>query len=299
MSINCYSSVNEAIKGCFGDNTTIAKSSGTMRGGISSATPLSLSDGRTVICKTNSIGKSGFFDAEEEGLNAIARTGTVRTPGLYCKGTDRKAGISFLMMEYIEPGRDNKETWVRLGHGFAQMHLADASGFVAGGRYGFPHDNYIGATPQINSPKDSWIDFFRECRLLPQIKMASRTLETRDVKGAERILDRLDEYLYEPERPSLLHGDMWGGNHLVDKNGGPVLIDPAAYVGHHEADLAMTDMFWPMPGQFYGSYHEMIPEEPGFKDRREIYNLYHWLNHLNLFGSSHLPQVLRIIRYYS
>ena len=299
MPISNHSSVNEAIRAFFGNDVNIEKSSGSIRGGISSATPLTLSNGKRVICKTNTVNNAGFFDAEEEGLDAIARTGAVRTPKLYCKGVDREAGISFLIMEYIEPGRDTGDTWVMLGHDFAHMHLAHTSNFVTGGKYGFPHDNYIGATPQINSPKDSWVDFFRECRLRPQLKMAGRALDSKDIKAAERLLYRLDDYLFEPEHPSLLHGDMWGGNHLVDRTGRAVLIDPAAYVGHSEADLAMTDMFWPMPGKFYEAYHEIIPEVPGFKDRREIYNLYHWLNHLNLFGSSHLPQVLRTIRYYA
>ena len=299
MLIKVDSSVNEAVKACFGNEISVINNAGTIRGGISLATPLSLSNGLVVILKTNSIKNEDFFEAETEGLHAIASTETVRTPKLFCRGKDEEKGISFLMMEYIETGRETKETWIRLGHEFADMHLADTKSFVPGGRYGFHHDNYIGATPQINTPGESWIDFFRECRLIPQLKMASHYLETRDMKAADRLLEHLDDYLYEPERPSLLHGDMWGGNHLIGKEGKAVLIDPAAYVGHSEADIAMTDMFWSLPGSFYDAYHEKIPAEPGFKDRREIYNLYHWLNHLNLFGTGHLMQVLRIIRHFA
>ncbi len=294
-----YSSVNEAVHGCFGPDTNIEKSSGTIMGGISSVKILSLSNGMTVLLKTNSIRNAGLFDAEEEGLDAIAGTGAIRTPKLYCKGTDSGAGISFLMMEFIETGRPQKDTWTVMGSEYADMHLADATRYVPGGRYGFAHDNYIGSTPQINTPGSSWIDFFRDCRLIPQINMAKHSLSTGDIDNAYRLLERLDDLLTEPEHPSLLHGDMWGGNHLVDTSGRVVLIDPAAYVGHAEADIALTEMFTPLPGDFYDAYHEKIPAQPGYKDRKEIYNLYHWLNHYNLFGGSHLLQVKRILQYFS
>ena len=251
--------------------------------------------GKKYFLKTNTIGNRSCIDAEEEGLNAIARTQTIATPEIYCKGTDRSKGISFLMTELIEEGTKRDDTWIRMGHEFADMHMADASGFVSGGKYGFLHDNYIGATKQINTPKDGWIDFYRECRLEPQVRMAGSALDPY-MKDIIRLMDRLDDLLTEPESPSLLHGDMWGGNHLVGPDGSVVLIDPAAYVGHAEADMAMTVMFSPLPRDFYRGYHEKIPVEDGYEDRKDVYNLYHFLNHFNLFGGSYLAGALRIVR---
>ena len=151
----------------------------------------------------------------------------------------------------------------------------------------------------INTPKDKWVDFFRECRLEPQIKMAEHAFSPSVLKQVISLLDRLDDYLSEPAAPSLLHGDMWGGNHLVKKDGKVILIDPAAYVGHAEADLAMTQMFQPMHRDFYEGYFEINPRMDGYEDRREIYNLYHMLNHYNLFGGSYLTSAYHTIAYYA
>ena len=104
--------------------------------------------------------------------------------------------------------------------------------------------------------------------------------------------------MIEPKFPSLLHGDLWSGNAMPDRKGKPMLIDPAVYVGHHEADLAMTELFGGFPSTFYNAYYEIIPKESGYEDRRDIYNLYHLLNHLNLFGKSYLASVRRILRHY-
>lgn len=290
-----YGSVADAIKGCFGHDVRIENSSGIISSDINSAKTLRLSNGHTVFLKMNSMANYSFFEAEAEGIEAIARTGAVKTPKLYAMGRDPELGVSFLMMELIEGGRPGRDTWTRFGRSYAEMHLADTSEFVEGGRYGFLHDNYIGATRQINRPKDSWIDFFRECRLEPQFKMAQKYLDVQTIKDSISLMERLDSFLGEPEHPSLLHGDMWGGNHLIDGEGMGVLIDPAVYVGHSEADIAMTYMFNPMPRDFYEGYYERIPKEEGFEDRREIYNLYHWLNHLNLFGESYLMPVVRIV----
>ena len=164
---------------------------------------------------------------------------------------------------------------------------------------GFLHDNYIGASVQVNLPKDNWIDFFRECRLEVQIKMAEKSLDSDVLKSAGKLLEKRDRYLEELSKPSLLHGDMWGGNYLFDAAGQAVLIDPAAYVGHAEADIAMTELFRPMPRAFYEAYYEIIPQEEGYRDRKELYNLYHILNHFNLFGYAYYDDAVRIIRRYA
>nr|MCR4612057.1 fructosamine kinase family protein [Lachnospiraceae bacterium] len=280
MSIKSYNSLDEAIKNSFGQNVKIETTIRGARSDINTTDILNLSNNKKVFLKSNSYGNSSFFDAEAEGIEAIAKTNTIATPKLYCKGTDKKLNISFLIMEIIEQGGRSNDAFSELGSSFAKMHLANAEDFVSGGRYGFLHDNYIGATPQINSPKDTWIDFYRECRLEPQFRMAGDGVK-HILKNIHKLLDRLDDLLIEPDKPALLHGDMWGGNHLFNKEGIPVLIDPAAYVGHSEADLAMTEMFSPFPRAFYHSYFEVIPCDTGYQDRKAIYNLYHYLNHYN------------------
>ena len=162
-------------------------------------------------------------------------------------------------------------------------------------KYGFVADNYIGAAIQINTPKKSWVEFFRECRLLPQLRMADRYLDTGLRRKADRLLAHLDRYLREPEFPSLVHGDLWGGNVLCGSDGRAWLIDPAAYVGDFETDLGMTELFGRFPSAFYRAYQEENPVDGGYQERKPIYQLYHLLNHLNLFGRSYLGSVAAIL----
>ena len=299
MALKTYGSVEEAVKGCFGTDITVTGKVHFAAGDINSTYKLLLSSGMQVLIKTNSAKNADFFDAEEAGLEAIAATGTIATPHLYAKGIDRLSGISFLMMELIETAKAGNEAMERMGRQFAEMHLADASSFAGGGRFGFLRDDYIGASVQVNTPKDNWIDFFRECRLEVQFKMASHAFTSENIRAMQSVLDRLGDLLTEPEKPSLLHGDMWGGNHLIDKDGRPVLIDPAVYVGHPEADIAMTQMFSPMPQAFYAGYYEKVPKEYGYEDRKDLYNLYHILNHYNLFGGGYLASAVHIISRYA
>ncbi len=175
------------------------------------------------------------------------------------------------------------------------MHKADVTALLPEKKYGFGQDNYIGAGFQKNTVKDSWVEFFRDCRILPQLDRARTVLGTSDIRRIEHMMEHLDEYLMEPEQPSLLHGDLWSGNFIVGPDGYAWLIDPAAYVGCAEADIAMTELFGGFTGAFYGAYRESGLIQPGYEERREIYNLYHMLNHLNLFGGSYLYAVKRII----
>ena len=171
-------------------------------------------------------------------------------------------------------------------------------GFLSDGIYGFKNDNYIGASKQINKPKSSWITFFRECRLEPQFKMAERYFDNGFIRDAINLMEKLDKILIEPIKPSLLHGDLWSGNIMTGSNGKAMLIDPAVYVGHAEADFAMTELFGSLPRAFYKAYEEVNPLQPGYKERRDLYNLYHLLNHLNLFGSSYLFSVIQSVKRY-
>ena len=138
---------------------------------------------------------------------------------------------------------------------------------------------------------DSWIGFFRDCRLAPQFQDADRYFDREDRKKILRLLDHLDEILVEPQKPSLLHGDLWAGNVITGNDGRAWLIDPAVSVGHAEADIAMTELFGGFPSVFYDAYKAAAPMQPGYERRRDVYNLYHLLNHLNMFGRTYLPEV--------
>ncbi len=289
-------SLKEAVGLARGKETAVEKRQAVHGGDANESFRLQLSDGSALFLKANSIDNADFFIAEAQGLSAIKSAGAVRVPDIYGTGIDD--GYSFLLMEYIESARMEKEFWEKLGQNLAALHRAETASFVPGGRYGFKSDNYIGAGRQKNSPKDSWIEFFSECRLRPQFELASRYFDSGMNRQANRLLDTLDRFLMEPESPSLLHGDLWSGNFMSDENGQPMLIDPAVYVGCSEADIAMTELFGGFDRRFYQSYFDSMGRLPGYEDRRDLYNLYHLTNHLNLFGSAYLSSVKRTIERY-
>ncbi len=291
------SSLKEATLLTFGKDIKI-ESRRTVHGGdANDAYALVLSDGRQAFLKENTISNADFFRAEAEGIDAISSTDTLRVPDIFAYGTD--GDRSFLLMEFIDRARLQKDFWEKLGTGLAMMHKADTSVYVNGGRYGFGRNNYIGAGHQKNTPKNSWIEFFSECRLRPQFELAERYFDRNEIKEANWLMEHLDKFLFEPERPSLLHGDLWAGNFMSDENGNPMLIDPAVYVGCCEADIAMTELFGGFDRRFYDSYSDTMGIEPGYEERRDLYNLYHLINHLNLFGSAYFPAVLRTIMKYN
>lgn len=292
-------SIEYGIRKCFGTDISVEGRTPVGGGDINRAYALRLSNGETVFMKANTAVNKDFFKAEAGGLNAIASTGAIKTPKLYFRGVDEDEGVSFLVMEYISGVSKNAAFWTNFGRNLAAMHMADTKAFASSGRYGFAHDNFIGATEQINIPKDSWIEFFRSCRLEPQFIMAERYFDYDDRVKIRRLLDKLHGLLSEPERPSLLHGDLWAGNYIVGNDGEAWLIDPAAYVGHAEADLAMTELFGGFPQEFYRAYSDVKPISSDYKDRKDLYNLYHLLNHLNLFGTTYLGAVMSTVRHYA
>ena len=294
MSLKTYSSLDQAVEDLFHEKIRSAVS--VPGGDINRALRIEL-EGKTVFVKTNRRENISFFEAEGEGLSAIAGTNTIRVPELLGIGTDSLYG-SFLMMEWSE-GRKEKDFFRNFGRKLAFMHRADTGKLVPDGRFGFRHDNFIGSNPQRNRPADTWAAFFRESRLEPQFRMADSWFDSQDRKAVFRLLDHLDSYLPEPAFPSLLHGDLWNGNYLTGNDGSAWLIDPAAYVGCYEADIAMTELFGGFPRDFYAAYDEINPIDLEYEDRRDLYNLYHLLNHLNLFGGSYLGSVRCIIRRYT
>ena len=291
-------SVKERIRRIFGEEIYIVKSTPVSGGDINAAFRLDLSNGGSVFLKTNRIQLEDMFRTEAEGLAALASSGVIPAARPLGAGTDVERGCSYLLLEYIREGTPAASFWEEFGRALAGMHRQETAAFVKGGRFGFARDNYIGRTPQSNAAHESFISFFREERLLPQIKKAESYFGKRDLAQAEHMLERLDEILIEPDFPSLLHGDLWSGNFLVGENGKAILIDPAVYVGCSEADLAMTELFGGFSPRFYKAYQEVFPLPYEYEDRRDVYNLYHLLNHLNLFGSAYLSSVQRILRRY-
>ena len=293
MDTKTYDSLEQAIREVYGEKIYIESKTPVSGGDINRAFVLKLSDGNSVFLKENSKRNISFFLAESHGLKAIRDTGCIRAPEVYAFGNYENT--AFLLMEYSHETVRSPKFWEDFANALADMHEADTAILTPGGKYGFTEDNFIGAGDQKNEVKDNWIDFFRDCRLYPQFERAKSRLSSEDCNQMERILDGLDKYLIEPEHPSLLHGDLWGGNFITGKDSSAWLIDPAVYVGHPEADIAMTELFGGFSGSFYRTYASRGLLQSGYEKRRDIYNLYHMLNHLNLFGSAYLGSVRRII----
>ena len=292
-------SLDAAIASLFGNGIRITGRQPVHGGDINRAYRLSLSDGAAVFMKCNTVKNLPFFTAEAQGLEALRGAEAIGVPEPRALGTDQAGSVSFLLMPYLEPAPRVRTYWETFGRELAALHRAGAVPAEKGLPFGFASDNYIGASPQKNTPAADWLTFFRDRRLLPQMKMAERYFDAGTRRQCERVLERLDSYLTEPEFPSLLHGDLWSGNAVCGPDGKAWILDPAAYVGHFEAELAMTELFGSFPSDFYAAYGEVSPIDPGYRDRRELYNLYHLLNHLNLFGASYLSSVRRILDRYT
>lgn len=305
METAAFHSLSQALEELSGSTVRIAERRRVFGGDINEAYQLVLAGGedsgigRELFMKTNAKDKLPFFRAEAAGLEALRRTNAVGIPKVLGIGTEAgSGGYAFLLMEWVGGAERRPDYWEVFAAQLACMHRAPAADFVPDGAYGFWQDNYIGAGRQVNTAYDSWIDFFRECRLKPQFESAAPYFDRSDQKKISRILEHADRILIEPEHPSLLHGDLWSGNVIAGNDGRAWLIDPAVYVGHAEADLAMTELFGGFPRAFYKAYQKAAPLQPGYERRRDFYNLYHLLNHLNLFGRTYLASVKRIMDEY-
>jgi fructosamine-3-kinase len=248
-----------------------------------------LSDGcQHWFVKTNGAGRLDMFEAEAEGLNAMADTHTIRVPRALCTG--RYDNQSYIVIEYIEQGQPRADSQALAGRQLAAMHRHRADAF------GWHRDNTIGATPQANAWNRDWIAFWREQRLGFQLRLAAQHgYAGRLQRSGEQLLARFPTLIDHAPQPSLLHGDLWGGNITFDPQGRPAIFDPAVYYGDREADLAMTELFGGFDSDFYAAYREAWPLDPGYRVRRQLYNLYHVLNHLNLFGGGYGGQAQGMI----
>ena len=297
--IKKYDSLAGALVDLFGNSVKIAKTDRLTGGDINKAYGLTLTDGTKVFMKANAKENFNFFECERAGLEEIQKTGAISTPKVLGYGTDNgeQVGYSFLLLSFVELGNFAVNFWDDFAQSLAKMHrYCPAEGSNG---FGFYQDNYIGARAQKNTWTKSWIEFFRDNRLAVQFKDADKFFDESDRKRISKLLDNLDKFLIEPDAPSLLHGDMWAGNVMCGPEGKAVLIDPASYYGHREADLAMTELFGGFNSRFYEAYNEAFPLESGYEDRRDLYNLYHLLNHLNMFGQNYLDGVRAILREYA
>ncbi|MCU7914987.1 MAG: fructosamine kinase family protein [Candidatus Thiodiazotropha sp. (ex Gloverina cf. vestifex)] len=252
-------------------------------------TAVRLMDGdRAYFVKLNSASLIDMFEAESDGLQAMSETQTIRVPKPLCSGIAE--GQPYLVMEYIDMGHAGRDGSAKAGRQLAEMHRASWKSF------GWHGDNTIGSTPQPNKPNNSWIDFWHDQRLGFQLKLATRNGYGGSLqRSGERLLEGFHVLIDHEPQSSLFHGDLWGGNMAYDQEGNPVIYDPAVYYGDREADLAMTELFGGFGNAFYDAYRESWPLESGYSTRKVLYNLYHILNHLNLFGSGYLGQASSMI----
>lgn len=282
-------SLTTFLRSALGENVSVEKSSPISGGCIHNAQKISLADGRTFFLKENQKDSASLLATEFEGLRRLEATGVVNVPSPIQWGTEGNS--SFLLMEWIEPGSSSSRSSARLGEMLAQLHLAEDNA-----QFGLEFNNFIGSTPQANKWCNNWAEFFVTWRIKPQIELArNRGYSFSEIK-ADSFWQKLETLLSVNPAPSLLHGDLWSGNYLIDQSGQPYLIDPAPYWGHHEAEFGILTMFGGFEPAFFDAYHTLIPQAEGFAERLRIYQLYHYLNHLNLFGGSYLGQCQRLLR---
>jgi len=262
-------------------------------GCISNAYKISVKDGGSFFLKYNFSTNNSMFITEAHGLQELGKAGVIKIPKVFEFDKD------FILLELINGSNWSKNFSEDFGRKFAKLHKHSNENF------GFYEDNFIGSNPQLNIPDDdegkNWTIFYFNKRILYQFHLAERSgNSTSELKNSiSKLENKIDSIITaNNEKPSLLHGDLWGGNYMVDENGFACLIDPAVYYGNREADLAMTKIFGGFDLKFYKAYNEEYPLPDGYEYRENIYKLYHILNHLNLFGSGYYSQAMSLISYY-
>ncbi|UCH66095.1 MAG: fructosamine kinase family protein [Ignavibacterium sp.] len=262
-------------------------------GCISNASKIKTQNGDVYFLKTNSSTSNDMFIKEAHGILELQKANAIKVPSVLLFDNE------FVLIDYIASGKKQKDFSEDFGRKFAMLHKFNND------EYGFYEDNYIGSNPQLNiasdDEKSNWTKFYFNKRILYQLQLAEEfgnsTNELRN--GISALENKINDIVTDNgEQPSLLHGDLWGGNYLIDEDGYACLIDPAVYYGNREADLAMTKLFGGFDSRFYSSYSEAYPLPDGYDYRENIYKLYQVLNHLNLFGGGYYLQAMSMVRYY-
>jgi protein-ribulosamine 3-kinase len=271
-----------------GKVTDIIRSTSIGGGCINNAMKLETTSGIFFLKWNDAKRYPKMFESEAKGLILLKPASVIGIPEVIA--TDEAGSYSFIILEFIEPGKRIKNFWEDFGVSLAQLHKNSSELF------GLEYDNYIGSLPQSNSQKKSWLNFLIEERLEKQIAFAKNTgaIDNSTIQQFNRLYKRLPDIIPE-EKPSLIHGDLWNGNFMTGANGKAWLIDPAVYYGHREMDLAMSKLFGGFSPEFYESYAEIFPLQKGFEERIDIHNLYPLLVHVNLFGGNYLSEVKSIL----
>lgn len=285
MNPAVFETIADAISLASGQTFSVSRHHSIAGGCINQNTVLAATDGRRFFVKLNQVSRLDMFKAEAAGLAELAQSKTVRVPIPLTFGIAGEH--AFLAMEWLNlsPGIEPGKLAIKLGEQLAAMH---ATTWRA---HGWTRANTIGSTDQANPPTENWVEFFQDARLRPQLKLAAQN------GAAKHFIDRGNQLLesvgaffttYQP-MPSLLHGDLWGGNVGIC-SGEPVIFDPAVYFGDRETDIAMSELFGGFPDAFYDAYQAIWPLDTGYASRKLLYQLYHLLNHFNLFGGSYARQ---------
>jgi len=276
-----------------GVNSTITTICDLTGGCIHSVRQVTLSDGSCLVVKTNDAKYEQLFTQEAAGLNAINQTQTVLTPKPLCVCTvDNTAA---LIMTTISTVPANEAAWSRFGKELANLHKHDTQN-----RFGFETDNHLGLTPQPNGWHDDWVEFNKQYRLGHQLTLATKRnlINRNEQRKIEAVIDQLGDFIPNNPKPALLHGDLWSGNVLpsIDEHGQMCIavIDPACYIGDAWADIAMMKLFGGFPDCCYKAYESSVSDHVNIDSRIAVYQLYHVLNHVNLFGRSYMTQAMNL-----
>jgi fructosamine-3-kinase len=284
--------VLEVLQAAVGTAISSIRFSAVGGGSINDTYQVITNSGNRFFVKLNSaVDYPSLFVFEQQGLEALAATRLIRTPGVIATGV--AGSYQVLVLEWIEQGLKSTDFWESFGRQLAALHGTTQEGF------GFAYNNYMGALPQYNEPMANWCDFFIQRRLEPQLKLAldGQLMTSQQVRLFEGLYKVLPS-IFPVHAPGLLHGDLWSGNFLCSDDQQPVLIDPAVYYGHPAVDMAMTTLFGGFDRAFYDSYFYYAPPVPNYREQWEVCNLYPLLIHLNLFGKGYLPDILRTIERY-
>ena len=283
------SSIEEILSHKFKQAVEITNVSSVSGGSINETLKLTTNTGKFFIKKNSASLYPKMFEKEAKGLNILASANAIAVPNVIALG--QADNTAFLILDFIESRQKQHDFWDHFANKLASLHKNSSDYF------GLDHDNYIGSLYQSNKKHDNWFDFFRSERLEKQVQLArDHGRMGKDVVDSfERFYQKLPA-IFPVEPPALIHGDLWGGNYIVNENGGAVIIDPAVYYGHREMDLGMSQLFGGFDSRFYEAYHHHYPLEKRWQERMDYCNLYPLTVHVNLFGGGYLDSVKSILR---